>query len=243
MKGEERHDKLGTRRNVIRLLSNTPRKSQLPVKLEMKVVEGERHEEKSEYLVFPCAERRGVGQSSLRAPKGELTMKRRYLMGMVVVMMAGAVLAQVGTSSKADPRLRYTLSEAGLKFTETENGNCKLHFTLEDGRTHVVVAESATQKMGPMEIREVWAVGWKGVQEPTAMVANRLLKDNGRKKVGAWEIHQQNDGTWMAIFNVKVSADCGAEALKTIVWGIATTADEMEKALENAGALSNKDEF
>ena len=161
----------------------------------------------------------------------------------LAAMAVGVAWGQVGASSKADPRLRNTLNEAGLKYTETESGNCKLHFTMENGRTHIVVAETATQRMGPMEIREIWAVGWKGPQEPNALVANRLLKDNARKKVGAWEIIQQNDGSWIAIFNVKVSSDCGAEALKTIVWGIATTADEMEKSLEDAKALANVDEF
>lgn len=151
----------------------------------------------------------------------------------VAAMLLGAMQAeaQVGGKSKADPRLRANLTEAGLNFTEQPNGNFKLHFTLEKERTHIVVAESATSTMGVIEVREIWAVGWKGADKPSAETANTLLSDNSRRKVGAWELHQEKDGSYFAIFNVKVSTDCDGEAMKAIVNAVATVADEMEAEL------------
>ncbi len=154
-----------------------------------------------------------------------------------LIMIAGLAFvsiiasAQIGGKSKADPRLRRALNEAELKFTEKVDGNFSLHFTLADDRSHLVLAESETQQMGIIEVREVWGVGWKGSSEPSAYIANKLLRDNAQRKVGAWELHQQADGSFFAIFNVKVSADCDGEALKSIVYGVARTADDMENAL------------
>jgi hypothetical protein len=58
-----------------------------------------------------------------------------------------------------------------------------------------------------------------------------LLQDNSKRKVGAWELHETDDGGYFAIFNVKISADSDGEALKSIVHAVAQTADEMEKKL------------
>lgn len=159
-------------------------------------------------------------------------MRRALGTAIMLFVALGSLVAsaQVGGKSKADARLRRALNDANLKFTETAEGDFKLLFTLKDDRTHLVFAESKTQTMGIIEVREVWAIGWKGGSEPKAEVANRLLRNNAQKKVGAWELHQQKDGFY-AIFNVKVSADADGEALKSIVYGVAETADEMEKEL------------
>ena len=149
----------------------------------------------------------------------------------VLVLASLRAEAQVGGKSKADPRLRASLTEAGLSFAEQPNGNFKLHFTLEKERTHIVVAESTTSTMGVIEVREIWAVGWKGADKPDAETANALLSDNSRRKVGAWELHQEKDGSYFAIFNVKVSTDCDGEAMKSIVNAVATVADELEAEL------------
>jgi len=157
---------------------------------------------------------------------------KRMALGFVFLLVAAAtVSAQVKGKPKIDARLREALTEAELHFTEMDDGDFKLHFTLEDERTHLVFAESKTQVLGPIEVREVWAIGWKGDKAPTARIGNKLLQDNARRKVGAWELHEQEDGGFYAIFNVKVSADADGEALKSIVFGVAQTADEMEKDL------------
>jgi hypothetical protein len=85
--------------------------------------------------------------------------------------------------------------------------------------------------MGVIEVREIWAMGWKGPQAPAAVIANRLLRDNSQKKVGAWELHEEKDGSFFSIFNVKVSTDADGEALKTIINAVANVADAMEKEL------------
>jgi len=158
-------------------------------------------------------------------------MKRWYgVLSVCLILFALTASAQVGAKSKADPRLRKALDESQLKYAETPEGDFKLLFNLEDDRTQLVFVESNTETMGIIEVREVWSIGWKGNEAPSAEVANKLLLDNHRKKIGAWELVKADD-TYYAVFNVKVSADCGAEALKSIIVGVAQTADEMEKEL------------
>jgi hypothetical protein len=160
----------------------------------------------------------------------------RRTIGLTIVLAFAASLvavAQVGGKAKVDPRLRRALSASDLKYTEMSTGDFRLHFTLDKGRTQLVFAESKTQTMGVLEVREVWSIGWSGEKEPSASVANRLLRDNGRRKVGAWELIRL-DGKYHAIFNVKVSADADGDALKAIVFGVASSADDMEKELLNS---------
>lgn len=148
-----------------------------------------------------------------------------------ILTMASPAIAQVGGTSKADARLRKALNAANLKYTEIKDGNFRLQFSLEGDRSHVVFAESKTQNLGIIEVRQIWAIGWRGDGDPTANVANSLLYDSATRKVGAWELHSQNNGSVFAIFNVKVSADCDGAALKAILYGVAQTADELEERL------------
>jgi len=159
---------------------------------------------------------------------------RKHVVGVVVVSLAFATVslfAQAGGKSKADPRLRTALDEVSLKYSEILNGAFRLQFTLGKERTQAVFAESRTTTIGIIEVREVWAIGWKGRKAPSAEIANKLLLDNAGKKVGAWELNKQADGGFYATFRVKAAADCDGEALKTIASAVAQTADQMEKEI------------
>jgi hypothetical protein len=63
--------------------------------------------------------------------------------------------AQIGAKSNADPRLRKTLNSVALKYSEMKDGDFKLHFSVDDERTHLVFAESKTTTLGIIEVREV----------------------------------------------------------------------------------------
>lgn len=121
---------------------------------------------------------------------------------------------------------------AEFRHTQTvEFTNFRLHYTLDDDRTHLVIVESNTSKLGAMEIRDIWGIGWKGPQELSAAAANQLLKDSADKKIGAWELHMEKDGTFFAIFNVKAPANSDGTALRSLTSAVATVADSIEELL------------
>lgn len=154
-----------------------------------------------------------------------------------MVLLAGTVAAYAGEPVQADARLQRALKEAELKYADTAAGDFRFPFTLETGRTHYVVAASKTAKLGGAEVREIWGVGWKGAQEPGAGIVNALLRDNGLKKIGAWQLLQQEDGSFCAVFKVNAPADCSGDVLRAIVSAVAQTADDMEKSLLNTDEL------
>ncbi|MBU1694014.1 MAG: hypothetical protein KJ726_11760 [Verrucomicrobia bacterium] len=145
--------------------------------------------------------------------------------------LAGLVVqAQIKGESKGDARVSEALNEAKLQFTELANGNFRLHFTLDGDRTQLVFIDTKTSTMGIFEIRDVWAIGYQSTELPSQEVLAKLLTDSATRKVGAWELHE-NEGTYYALFNIKVAADCSGEGLKSILWAAAEVADAMEKDL------------
>jgi len=143
---------------------------------------------------------------------------------------------QIGGKTPADARVRRALQQTELKFDTDKDGDYRLHFTFEDKRTQLAFIRSRTSEWGNMEIREVFALGYKGQSRLSQAMLEKLLKDNAVKKSGAWELLEQN-GTYAAVFSVKVSADCDSAALETVVRGVAVSADEMEKALTGTDDL------
>ena len=147
-------------------------------------------------------------------------------------------LSQIGASksASADPRVRRALQQTDLKYDVDKDGDYKLHFTTEDNRTQLVFIESKTEQWGNMEIRVVRAAAYIGKVKLTRTKLESLLRDTARRKSGAWELVEAGD-TQMAQFTVKMSADCDPDGLKTVVWGVARTADAMEKELTNSDDL------
>jgi len=154
----------------------------------------------------------------------------------------GSAAAQIGgrgsaaaakEDAEADPRLVRTLRDGGLKFDVNKFGNCTLVYRLEDGRTQLVIVESETEQWGEMEIRSVWSIAYGSKARLSIAKLERLLKENGRVKSGAW--HLSDGEKLLAVFSVKVAADCAAASLKTVAVGVAEKADEMEKVLMSGG--------
>lgn len=129
----------------------------------------------------------------------------------------------------SDNRVAVALNEVGLKFRNDPDGDFVLSFELDDQRDHVVFIRSETEIWGTMEIREVFAFAYRSKTRLSQAKLEKMLKANSAMKSGAWQLV---DGEKLsAIFSVKVAADCDGAALKTVVWGVARTADEMEQAL------------
>lgn len=161
----------------------------------------------------------------------------RWLLGMasiVAVTLHTPAHGQIGDRNEttaSDARVRRALQQTDLNFYVDKDGFFRLHFTFEDKRTHLVFIRSNTTEWGNMEIREVCAVGYKGKTPLSQTMLEKLLRDNATRKSGAWELQQESDGTYIALFVVKVSANCDADALETVIRGVAASADQMENWL------------
>jgi len=130
----------------------------------------------------------------------------------------------------SDSRVKRALDEAGLKYTVDSDGDFKLIFDIENDRTQIVWVNSKTYKYGEFEIREVWSVAYASDSLFNSTVANRLLKDNEDRKLGAWQTKRLN-GKYAAVFAAKVAASMSSDQLASAIRAVRSTADEIENEL------------
>lgn len=152
-----------------------------------------------------------------------------------MVATAAAVLAvhpaaaQVGTKKGADVRAKALLDDAGLKYTVDDDGDFRLLYEFDDGRSHLVFVNSRTSTFRGMEIREVWAVACQTEKLPEN-VLRRLLEQNGELKLGAWSL-VATEGKEAAVFVVQLAADTDTRSMVTALQAVSTMADDMEEEL------------
>lgn len=151
---------------------------------------------------------------------------------LAVLFMVGATLAfaQIGERKTGDARVKVLLDKAEYKYTVDEDGDFRLVNTTADDRTHVVFIESKTAKLGDLEIRDVFSVGYISDEEVPASVMSNLLRENSLVKLGAWSISRIN-GKDAAVFRAKIAADTDTKTLLMTMRAVTSTADAKEKEL------------
>ena len=135
-----------------------------------------------------------------------------------------------------DSRIKMALDKAGLKYEITSDGDFKVLVRFDDTRTQIILINSNTEKLKEtnMEIREVYSVAYQTNGNLPVEVANQLMKDSQKRKIGSWESISINSGTSMAVFNAKVSADLSSDNLEKVIRLVGIRADVMEKELTSA---------
>ena len=130
-------------------------------------------------------------------------------------------------AAEADPLVRAQLEALGYGFEVDADGDFKLLFDLEEGRSQLAYVISGTEEYGALQVREVWSPAYRADGDAfPAEVANRLLQASHTGKLGAWV--RQDD---MAVLVVKVPAGAtGAELDAAISYAI-HVADAMEAEL------------
>lgn len=155
-------------------------------------------------------------------------------LAIVVLLATGmSVLAQQA-AKPVDPRVERALRAMEYKYAVTPLGNCKVSFTLEGGRGHLVFISSSTEKFGTLETRKVWATVMKSKGLLSQEVANKLLMDNIPMKLGAYELTKVDEGGYKVMFAARVDANCPPAALKDVLRIVLVTADAKEQELTNA---------
>ncbi len=137
------------------------------------------------------------------------------------------------TQRSADPVIARQLDGLKYQYQVDEDGDYKLTFDMDNGRSQLAYVISAVEKFGNFQVREVWAPAYRAADgEFPVAVANRLLDDSNASKLGGWV----KQGP-MAVFVVKLAADATADQLDDAIDFVLRSADEMERE------LTDKDEF
>jgi hypothetical protein len=138
-----------------------------------------------------------------------------------------------GENKTIDPRVRGWLNEVGLKHSVDDLGVYRVNFRLPDGSTHVVFVDSEAVPVGERRLRRVWAVAQMTDKGLPADVANRLLRDNGRFPLAAWELRKLGDKQCV-IFCARITDNIRPEYLQATMQGVLGVAYQMRKELSKA---------
>ncbi|ROP80165.1 hypothetical protein EDF74_1234 [Stenotrophomonas rhizophila] len=138
-----------------------------------------------------------------------------------------AITATSAHAAEADKAVGRALDTLKYTYEVDEDGDYKMVFDMDDGRSQLAFVRSTVEEFGKHKIREIWSPAYNspGKQFPAA-VANRLLEDSQDAKMGAWVKQDQ-----LAMFVVKVDANATPEALSDAIDAAVRTADAMELEL------------
>ena len=134
------------------------------------------------------------------------------------------------SSTGGDARVRTALTALGEKFVVDSDGDFKLVRNTTEGRTQVAWVISKTSTYGTMEIREIISPAFKTGGTLSAAMAQRLLKENDKYKIGAWRI--VGEGANQAVYYaIQLSADVDPQSLNAAIRSAVLIADAMEKEI------------
>lgn len=159
-------------------------------------------------------------------------MKKVLTLASVVVCSISVARAQIGEeeSKPCDQRVKAALNSAGVKYQVDSDGDFRVSWSTEEGRSHIAIVNSRITRLDNMEMREVWAHGYRGTSLTKDQLEKILMK-NATYKTGSWSMIKRKDGSVVVIFTVVVSAKASGESLKTITRSVAMEGDRMEKLL------------
>jgi hypothetical protein len=139
------------------------------------------------------------------------------------------------TARPVDARVETALKESKLAYG-MDGGDFRLKYDLDEGRSQLVWVASGTMKLDQLEIRDVWSIAYRSKGEVPADMAIRLLKENARMILGAWQVNQGKD-EYLIVFSAPVNAAADASTLAEVIEVVTLSADRSEKE------LTGKDEY
>lgn len=158
------------------------------------------------------------------------------LAGLASPVGAQAPVAQPqAAASGVDARVEAALKSAGLAYG-IDGGDFRLKYDVAGGRTQLVWVASHTSKLDKLEFRDVWSVAYRGKGPLPADLATRLLRENVRMVIGAWQVGEAKD-EYLVVFSAPVPAGADAATLEEVIAVVMLSADRMENE------LTGRDEF
>ncbi len=138
--------------------------------------------------------------------------------------------AQIGAKKQGDPRVKELLDRSEMKYEVDSDGDFKLINVFDNGRSHVVYIVSETSRLGDLEIREIFSIGYLAADGMPEEVARNLLMENRRIKLGAWALAQAGERE-AGVFRAQIAADTDAKTLLLTLRVVSKTADDKENEL------------
>lgn len=153
-------------------------------------------------------------------------------MRLITVLLAALFFC--GPAWAQDASIKRQLDALGHEYEVDDDGDYKMTFEVEDGRTQLVFVISNVETYGSHSVREIWAPAYRAENSDfPALVANRLLQETMENKLGAWA--KQDD---MAVYVVKIPGKASNDELNDAIEYAAQVADRMEVVLTDG-----EDEF
>jgi len=157
-------------------------------------------------------------------------MNIRMMLVLVFVFAAAMLFAQLGSTPTGDSRVKKVLDDLGYTYEVDADGDYRLLFNYEDGRSQLVWIRSNTNQYENLEIREIFSYGYETSGKMSADVARNLLAKNSEYKIGAWELLDSNSKQY-GLFTARISATVDSKTMQVVLRAVGVTADEMEKDL------------
>ena len=160
-----------------------------------------------------------------------------------MTLVACCLTMAVGASGQAragnaDASVGKKLDALGLKYEVDADGDYKLLFEVEGGRSQIVWGRSPVETLGNMRIREVLSIAGKSPKPKNdedvasaAVMATAALMDASKKKLGGWVLKGADDN--QAFYYVaQIPADASGDDLKSVVVSVANGTDGFEQMIE-----------
>lgn len=145
----------------------------------------------------------------------------------VQLVLAASAYAQSNSAKQIDHRAERLLLTAKLSFEIDDDGDFRLELPIGNDRTQFVWVISQTSKLGDLEIREIWSIGYRSAEPFSQEVGNRLLQANSKVKLGAWQMRRLGEDH-VAVFSAQIAAQTDVQTLLLSIHAVSSTADEME---------------
>ncbi len=136
----------------------------------------------------------------------------------------------LGSKSLTDGRVAALLKELDIDYETDADGDFQVMLEIMNGRYQQLVIKSETKRLGELEIRKLYSVGYQSRKPLSQKVANLLLGINQSSTVGAWQL-MESGGEYFAAYNAHLSADVDAPTLQTVLTAVAQSADSIEDYL------------
>lgn len=134
------------------------------------------------------------------------------------------------------------LSTAELEFKQHPSGHFEVQVKQDDkdkdGQTVFITKE--VEYYEKADIRKVWALAAIMKQPPKIDTTLKLLEQNGRTKLGSWNIEKTEQGDTLVIFCAKMDATASPDAVRSTIEYVAKLASMMKKELNTTETTAQK---
>lgn len=132
---------------------------------------------------------------------------------------------------QGDPRVKRMLDALELKYSIDGDGDFKVIFEFNDGRSQLAYINSDTQSINDFEIRELWSVAYVSEGYLDIDTANTLLMKNHEMKIGSWRLMNAGNNTYLVTFCIQIAANCDPKSFAQSLSLVLRVADAMEERL------------